>query len=556
MAIDEKSKDEQLALILRNQQMMERRIRLIESELGITSSYEEENEKYSEKARLRSGLINKKNTGQGLESGFGEYGLAWIGNIVLLFGITFLMQYIQNKGYHVFSAMFGYLMVAGIFLLHRYLKKSYSILSRTFNYTALVLMFYVTMHMHFFVNEPLVVNNTIAFLLILAVGILQLLYAVKQKSKAISGIAFVMLIFTALLSNSTHLTLFIITAVSSISTFFYFRYGWWKLNLLSIFLVYLGFFLWFLGNPLMGNPVGIISSHQYGFIYLFAIGAIYSLVAIDNKQFQLSESIALSGVMINGFLFSLMITMVVLSFFKTDYILLFFVIASFSLAFSITLKSYSKWKLAPAFYALYGFMALSIAVYGIYGFPRVYWLLSLQSLLVVTMALWFRNKIIVFLNVMLFIFLLCVYLISSESIDEVNYSFALVALTTARILNWKKTGLEIKNELLRNIYLVIAFVMILYASYHSLPVKFITLSWTIIAIFYFVLSLAIKNVKYRYMALGTMMAAAIHLFVQDLARIEIVYRVIAFLFMAIISLFISVYYTRKLKKGQKEEMVD
>ncbi|MCK5699522.1 MAG: hypothetical protein KAI29_00150, partial [Cyclobacteriaceae bacterium] len=497
----------------------------------------------------RGHLINNEKTGQGFESGFGEYGLAWIGNIVLLFGITFLMQYIQNKGHYVVSTIFGYFTVAGIFLLHHYLKKSYSILSRTFNYTALVLMFYVTLHMHFFVSEPLIANKTIAFLLLLSVVILQLLYAVRRTSVIISGMAFVMLVFTALLSDSTHPILLILTAVSSISILFYFKIGWWRLNLLSIFLVYLGFFLWFIGNPLMGNPVGIISSHQYGFMYLFVIGAIYSLVAIENKKFQFVENLALSGVIINGFLFSLMLVLFVLTFFKTDYILLFFIIAIYCLAFSTTLKFRSAWKLAPAFYALYGFMALSIAVYGIYGFPRVYWLLSLQSLLVMTMALWFRNKIIVLLNVMMFVFLLCVYLVSSESINEVNFSFALVALTTARILKWKKDKLEIKTELLRNVYLFTAFVMVLYASYHSLPVKFITLSWTIIAIFYFVLRVAIKNVKYRYMALGTMVAAVFHLFVADLARIEIVYRVIAFLFLAIISLFVSVYYTRKQKNN-------
>jgi uncharacterized membrane protein len=157
------------------------------------------------------------------------------------------------------------------------------------------------------------------------------------------------------------------------------------------------------------------------------------------------------------------------------------------------------------------------------------------------------------MNSILFVLLFCVYLSSFEPINEVNYSFALVALTTARILNWKKNRLEIKTELIRNIYLLSAFVMVLFAFYHSLPVKFITLSWTVIAIFYFILSVALKNVKYRYLALGTMVAAFFHLFVVDLARIDIIYRVIAFLFLAIISIFISVFYTKKIKKINEEE---
>ena len=33
-----------------------------------------------------------------IEFRVGEYGMAWLGNIVLLFGISFLVQYLQNSG--------------------------------------------------------------------------------------------------------------------------------------------------------------------------------------------------------------------------------------------------------------------------------------------------------------------------------------------------------------------------------------------------------------------------------------------------------------------------
>ena len=84
-----------------------------------------------------------------------------------------------------------------------------------------------------------------------------------------------------------------------------------------------------------------------------------------------------------------------------------------------------------------------------------------------------------------------------------------------------------------------------------MPNQYITLSWTLAAVLYFVLSLVIKNVKYRYMALGMMVAAALYLFIVDLARIELVFRVIALLFLAIISIGLSFYYSKKLKKKNK-----
>jgi len=76
------------------------------------------------------------------------------------------------------------------------------------------------------------------------------------------------------------------------------------------------------------------------------------------------------------------------------------------------------------------------------------------------------------------------------------------------------------------------------------------------AVLYFILSILIKNIKYRYLALATMGATAIYLFIVDLARVEIIYRVVAFLFLAIVSILLSLYYTRRRAKktetGQAE----
>jgi len=58
--------------------------------------------------------FNKISDGTLLESKIGESGLAWLGNIVLFLGITFLVQYIQNSGYQFASSVFGYASVAGI----------------------------------------------------------------------------------------------------------------------------------------------------------------------------------------------------------------------------------------------------------------------------------------------------------------------------------------------------------------------------------------------------------------------------------------------------------
>jgi hypothetical protein len=295
----------------------------------------------------------------------------------------------------------------------------------------------------------------------------------------------------------------------------------------------------------MGHPLQALKVHEFGFIYLFLIAAAYSMVALMPRKGSFPDNGAISAVIINGAGFSFLITCYVLTFFKDSYVPLFVSVAVFCFIYSIILQKESSWKVTASLYALYSFVALSVTVFGIFGFPRAYFLLAIQSLLVVSMALWFRSKVIVVLNTFLFLILLIVYLSTAHSVNSANISFALVALVTARTLNWQKQRLNIKTEMLRNTYLLTGFIMVLYALYRAVPGNYVTLSWSLAAVLYFVLSILIKNLKYRYLALATMAATALYLFIVDLSRVEILYRVAAFLFLALISILLSLYYTKR-----------
>jgi hypothetical protein len=106
--------------------------------------------------------------------------------------------------------------------------------------------------------------------------------------------------------------------------------------------------------------------------------------------------------------------------------------------------------------------------------------------------------------------------------------------------------------MLRNIYLLVGFLLVLYAFYQWAPRQYITLFWTASALMYFVLSIILNNVKYRYMALGTLIVAAFYLLIVDLAKIEILYRILTLMFLAIISIGISIYYSKNKKKSEKD----
>jgi hypothetical protein len=488
-----------------------------------------------------------------IESNILEYGLSWIGSIVLLFGIGFLMMFIQKQANAYVSSLIGYISVAGVYFLSRYLKESHGHLSFMLNIGTHLLLFYVTLRLFFFTNPPVIpVKEVVVMLLIIAAGF-QVYRAVMLKSELIASIAVILLLLTASFCDMTHETLPLLTLSAAASFFLFYKYGWWRQMTAAIILVYLFHILWMLGNPLMGHAVSGISAPQQNLLYLFSYGVIFSLVPLVSQDSGFKTSVYTSSVLINGGFFFMVLLLDVLMFYMKSYSGIFAGIFLACLAWSIFLKFRTGRVFDPAFYAIFSFLALSAAVYGYTGLPGAYLLLSLQSLLVVSWALWFRSQFIVVVNTVLFVGMLLVYLVSGTYPDKVNFTFAITAFLTARLINWQKMRLELKTEIYRNVYLLSLFFTFAFAIYHAVPSQYVTPAWTGIAILYFILSLILKNTKYRWMAIAMLLVTAVYLFVVDLAHMETGYRVIAFLFLAVVLFGTSIYFTKFLRKKKARE---
>ena len=498
-------------------------------------------------------LSIKKGDESLLESKIGEYGLAWLGNVVLFFGIVFLTQYMTNLHKPWIAAGIGYTAVMGILLLSRRLQKSFTYMSFLFGVFGQILLFYITLRLHFFTNNAIIPWTWLGVALLLVIIGLQVYQAVRRKSEFYTGLALIMAIATAIISDSTHTMLAIATLGAAGTVFLFYRFSWYRVTILAIILTYSVFIIWIMNNPIVGNPIQGVLIPQYSYIYLGACAGIFSMIALIPNSGRFPVNVILTSILVNGMIFSTLLFLWVIVFFPEDYIWLFLSIAVFCIPFSIILKQFSPWKYSPALYALYGFVAISITIYGLYNFPRAYLLLSIQSFLVVSIALWYRSRIIIVMNVFLFILILIAYLSSAASSNVINFSFPVVAILSARVLNWQKEQLNLQTDLIRNIYLIILFCTTLYALYHAIPGPYVTLSWTVAGVLFFTLSLLFRNIKYRWMALASFIATAIYLFLVDLANVEILYRIVAFLFLALISIGISFYYVKKMKKRQKTE---
>jgi hypothetical protein len=548
----EKSEPHENKAIREELQTLKNRINLIEATLDIREWRQyEANQDDSLRADEDFELNFTTQADDSIEFRIGEYGMAWLGNIVLLFGISFLVQYLQNAGLQAVSAFTGFISVALIYAGAYFTVKSLPYLSKLFAYNGHLLLFYMALKLHFFQADPIIKNNFSGHLIVLVVTGILIYLAYQHKSQLMAGMVLLMMLFTGMISQVPLFSAGITTLVALFSILLYNRFGWLKLVFVFIFLIYLGHLSWLLNSPLAGNTLEFNLSARNGAYLIFATSFIISLLAILPKNENVSDDFIISSIVLNGFIFSAVLALSVVIYFSNNYIPVFSILTIFCLAYSVMLQSRSDLKITASMYALYGFLAMSVTIYGILLFPKAFMLLSLQSLLVVSMALWFRSRFIVIMNTILFMVLIMIYLAIPERHNPTNFSFMLVALITARIINWKKERLNIKTELIRNIYLTFGFVMTLFAFYHAFPPDYITISWIVAALLFFLVGRLIHNIKYRWLAIGTLVASGIKLIFIDLSDIDIGFRVLVFLLLAVISITVSILYTKYLIKKKE-----
>lgn len=494
----------------------------------------------------------EQSEGDSMESRVGEYGMAWMGNVVLLFGILFLSQYLQKNNQEIISLVFGFVSVALVYLMGHFTRNSLPYMSRLFNYNGHLLLYIQAMRICLFPGSQLIENPILGQAIVLVVLISLIYLAYRKNSQVLAIIVWLMMAITAITVGTTHFMLPMMLGISASAIFFTLRKAWWAGLITSIFFSYIIYLMWILGNPIMSKSLEIISVHQMGHVYLLACALGYSLLALLPVSERVTQSQLNTAIVLNGLGFSFLVTLSVLAFFTEAYFKLFGLIAVFAIGYSVWLQLRGTWKPIAAMYALYSFVALSISIAGIYLFPLAFLLLSIQSLLVVIVALWFRSRFMVIMNTILFVGLLIAYFITGEILHGINFSFALVALGTARILNWRKERLEIRTELIRNLFLFTGAIMILFSLHEAVPPNFVTLSWTLSAMLFFILSVVIRNMKYRWLAIITMVVTVFYLFIVDLSNISLGYRIIALMFIAAISLGISIFYSRR-QKNKKDE---
>lgn len=479
-----------------------------------------------------------------LELQIGENWLAKTGIVVLVAGIAFLLA-LPHKSLPLFlPAILGYLLTAGIFVLSHYWRNTFSLISRYLFGGGLALLYFTTLRLHFFSAEKAVASRSLEIFLLLIIVFFNLYISGRRKSIYLAGLSLAMGYTTAIVSDQAYFLFAAAALMSALVVYFKLKYGWQHLLIFGIVLTYFTHFLWFLNNPFLSKTLQFVSSPQSNLLFLL----LYALIFAAGNLFREKNLPEDNRAIISNFLncaggYGLFLLISVIKFrehLATHHLLASLLLLGLAVAF----WSREKGKFSTFFYAMTGYSALSVAIIARFSEPESLVWLGWQSLLVISTAVWFRSKFIIVANFFIYLLIFFAYLVFAKVVTPVSLSFGVVALVSARILNWQKDRLELKTELMRNAYLAAAFFMFPYALNQIVPGGYVSLSWLGVGIGYYILSRILNNRKYRWMALLTLLLTVGHVLLIDATRLDPALRVISFLVVGSVLVIISILYSR------------
>ena len=478
-----------------------------------------------------------------LEYQLGQFWFAKVGIIALGVGIAFFLTFPYKNFPAMLPGIIGYVIAGAFFVLANRTKKNFNYISGYLLGIGLALIYFTTMRLYFFGHQNLVSSLTLEIILLSAVAVIDIIISLLQDSIYFTALSLTLAYSTAIISDASYFLFISLSILSALVVYLKIKYEWNNLVFLGIGLTYFTHFIWFINNPMLGKEIQTITTPEINLFFILIYAAIFSYGNLFRKNLPEKFSIIASS-SLNAFLSFGLFCLITLSM-KQQYLTGYYLLASIiflTIAIAFWLREKSRYS--TFIYAMFGYLALSIAIITEFNSPELFILLCWQSLLVVSTAVWFRSKFIVVANFVIYLIIFIAYLAVEGKVNLISISFGIVALLSARILNWKKDRLELKTEQMRNAYLLSALFIIPYALYFAMPDRLISISWIAVAVLYYVLSLVLKNKKYRWMALLTLLLTVVYVFIIGFTSSDTTYRIISFIALGTVMIIVSLVYKR------------
>jgi uncharacterized membrane protein len=534
--------------ILNKLKNLDKRITKIESQLTIQTPTPESKELPSDIEK-----IVKLQSEEELEFRIGQFWAAKTGILVLIVGFAFLLLLPFEEFPSFLPSLMGYIIGLALFGVARMWKETFTHITGYLIGGAFVILYISTMRLYYFGIEKTISSYPIILALLIVVTAITLSIAIKRNSISLAWLGITLGYVTAVLSDYSYFIFIMIAALSFIVVLFKLKYQWNILLFYGMFMSYLTHLIWYIDNPFLGRSIQATASPEINLFFLLLYLIIFSAANYFDVQDKQEDIVSTGFTMLNcagGYGLFFFITLITTPSVVAIYHLISAIVI-LSIATTFWVKRNSK--LSTFFYAMTGYVSLSVAIIWQFSEPDFFIWLCWESLFVVSTAVWFRSRYIILANFIIFLIIFFEFLIISGNMGGIGISFGIVALLSARILNWKKDQLEIKTEMMRNAYLVSAFFIIPYSLYQIFPSAYVSFAWIAIAIIYYILSIWLNNKKYRWMALATYFLTVIYVFVLGITSTETLFKIVSFLVLGSALIIISLVYAKNRGKKQIEE---
>ena len=485
-----------------------------------------------------------------LELQLGQNWFAKAGIVGLALGVAFLLTLPYNGLPPILPSLIGCALVGSIIGLSRYWRDTFQQVSRYLLGGGLLLLYFTTLRLAMFSPTPALTNTSVESGLLLLIVAINLTVAIRRASAYLTAFGLALGYLTALLGGGTVFVLCALTLLAALTAWLSIKFQWKGLLTFGIGGTYLTHFIWALNNPLLGNPLQLGLAPQVHFGALLLYSVLFAAPGLVREREFREDAFSIFNAFFNGLIAFGVFAGTLLA--ESNAIIAVWNVAAsatflcLSIVFWVRLRS----VYATFVYAMLGYAALSGAIVARFPMPEFFVWLCWQSIVVISTAVWFRSRFIVVANFVIYLIIFAAYLIASPTVSIISVSFGVVALLSARILNWRKDQLALRTEMMRNAYLASALLFLPYALYHSVPPQFVSVSWLILASFYYIAGRVLKSRKYRWMALLTMSLTILYVFIIDLTTVDPVVRIISFLVVGSALLAISMVYSRRKVKGQ------
>lgn len=486
----------------------------------------------------------QKETSEDLEFRLGEQWFGKIGIIAFLLAVfNFLVLPFASIPYHLILFS-GFFISIGLIVSSLFGRKLLKNLSGYTMGSGLILLFVSTLRLHFFSTDPLLTNKMILIVLLFLVTAISLVLSIKKESVYLTTLALIFLFSAALISDFP-LLIFAVLILGGLGVSYLDKKNNWNpLSIFAIILTYLIHLLWYVNNPAIGKEMMIIPNWNLNLLVIPIYMIIYGAANANRVSDEVDDIYAIQNTTFNsigGFGLFIFITL------NSNYNiagLLNFGLSLVLLSLASLHWTKQKSKFSTFLYSMLAYAALSVAIVLTFSSPNYFIWLCWQSLAVVSTALWFRSKFIVVANFFIFLFIILAYLAIAGETSVSAISFGIVALISARIMNWQKERLELKTENLRIAYLVIAFLILPLILYINLPSQLVGISFIALAFIYYMLGKLINNKKYRLMASGTLILSIVYIFIFGITSSDTTYKIFSFLLVSVALVIISIIYAK------------